>query len=251
MDRPADLMLPSNALSERLIAHASTFHKIVDFNPAKEKLVHLDFTKTNEDLSAIDLKDTHAFSAYINEKLKKAKAKYGIGGYNENRTVYKRSKLFEVFPEGENPIATGLEETSRTLHLGQDIWGAEGTKVYAPLGGMVHSYAFNNNFGDYGATIILLHQLDTITFYTLYGHLSLEDIARVTEFQYVVRGQVIGHFGKPEENGQWPPHLHFQVIKDIRLYKGDYPGVCKYSERKFYLSNCPDPDLISGMMQYA
>jgi hypothetical protein len=29
--------------------------------------------------------------------------------------------------------------------------------------------------------------------------------------------------------------------------KGDYPGVCKYSERKKYLANCPDPDLILGM----
>jgi murein DD-endopeptidase MepM/ murein hydrolase activator NlpD len=115
---------------------------------------------------------------------------------------------------------------------------------------MVHSYAFNKNFGDYGATLILLHQLDTVTFYTLYGHLSLDDIARVTEFQYVIRGQVIGHFGKPEENGNWPPHLHFQVIRDMETYKGDYPGVCKFSEQKKYLANCPDPDLILNMMQY-
>ena len=80
--------------------------------------------------------------------------------------------------------------------------------------------------------LVLLHQLDTTTFYTLYGHLSLADIARASEFQYIVRGHVIGHFGPPEENGNWPPHLHFQVIRDMRLYKGDYPGVCKLSERK-------------------
>ena len=115
---------------------------------------------------------------------------------------------------------------------------------------MVHSYAYNKNFGDYGATLILLHQLDTVTFYTLYGHLSLDDIAKVTEFQYIIRGHVIGHFGKPEENGNWPPHLHFQIIKDIRTNKGDYPGVCKLSEADKYLTNCPDPDLILNMMQY-
>ena len=238
-------------LQERLMAHSHTFHQVVDFNPAKERLLHLNFTKENEELSNIDLADTKNFSKYIEDKLKKAKSKFGIGGYNENRVLYKRSALFDSKVSEVSPAGGDLEEASRTLHLGTDIWGEEGTKVYAPLGGMVHSFAFNNNFGDYGATIILLHQLDTVTFYTLYGHLSLEDIARVTEFQYIIRGHVIGHFGKPEENGHWPPHLHFQIIKDIRTYKGDYPGVCTYSERKKYLDNCPDPDLILRMMKYS
>ncbi|MDB5223623.1 MAG: peptidoglycan DD-metalloendopeptidase family protein [Chitinophagaceae bacterium] len=229
-----------NILHERLKAHSHTFHKVVDFNPVKEKLIHFDFSNNNEP-GEIDFADTEIFSAYVNEKLKKAKAKYGIGGYNELRGLYERSKIFDA-SSGDEP---------RRLHLGIDIWGEEGTKVYAPLGGLVHSYAFNKNFGDYGATLVLLHQLDTVTFYTLYGHLSLDDIARVTEFQYVIRGQVIGHFGKPEENGSWPPHLHFQVIKDMQEYKGDYPGVCKLSEAEKYLANCPDPDLILNMMQYA
>ena len=244
-----------NILHERLKAHSHTFHKVVDFNPAKEKLVHFDFTNNNKELVEIDLANTEIFSAYVHAKLKNAKAKYGIGGYDENRIFYKRSKLFDaedsqVFPLHLWRGAGGDGDEGRTLHLGIDIWGEEGTKVYAPLGGMVHSYAFNKNFGDYGATLILLHQLDTVTFYTLYGHLSLDDIARVTEFQYVIRGQVIGHFGKPEENGNWPPHLHFQVIRDMETYKGDYPGVCKFSEQKKYLANCPDPDLILNMMQY-
>ncbi len=271
-----------NILQERLKAHSHTFHPVVDFNPKKEKIISLDFTNNNKDLLEIDFADTEIFSSYVEKKLKKEKAKYGIGGYDENRTFYKRSKLFEAPskspPTGETlpthkthykysdvtnnypqqssqhsspfPPPLGEVEGARSLHLGVDIWGEQGTKVYAPLGGMVHSFAFNNNFGDYGATLILLHQLDTVTFYTLYGHLSLDDIAKVTEFQYIVRGHEIGHFGKPEENGHWPPHLHFQIIKDIRTYKGDYRGVCKYSERKKYLANCPDPDLILGMMQY-
>ena len=230
-----------NILHERLKAHSHTFHKVVEFNPVKDKLVHLDFTNNNEELFDTDVSDTGKFTAYVEQKLKKGKAKYGIGGYNEVRGLYERSRVFDPV-SGDEP---------RRLHLGIDIWGEEGTEVYAPLGGIVHSYGFNNNFGDYGATLVLLHQLDTVTFYTLYGHLSLDDIAKVTEFQYIIRGQVIGHFGKPEENGHWPPHLHFQVIKDMQEYKGDYPGVCKYSERKKYLGNCPDPDLILNLMQYA
>lgn len=234
------MFIPENILHERLKAHSHSFHKVVDFNHSREKLLHLDFTTNNKELSEMDLADTNSFTKYVQQKLKKAKAKYGIGGYNELRGLYERSKVFDPL-SGEEP---------RRLHLGVDIWGEEGTKVYAPLGGMVHSYGFNKSFGDYGATIILLHQLDTVAFYTLYGHLSLDDIARVTESQYVTRGHVIGHFGKPEENGNWPPHLHFQVINDIELKEGDYPGVCKFSERQKYLDNCPDPDLILNMMQY-
>ncbi len=224
-------------LENALIKNRPDFHPVVDFDPLTEKLFHFDFTSANTELKASDISDTNSFSQYINSKLKSTGSKYGIGGYNENRTLYRRSELFN-----------GTE--ARTIHLGIDIWGAEGTPIYAAVGGVIHSFAFNDNFGDYGATAILLHQLGTITFHTLYGHLSLNDIAQLSEGIYVSRGQVVGHFGKPEENGNWPPHLHFQIIKDMRIMKGDYPGVCSLSEREKYLTNCPDPDLVLDMMKY-
>jgi murein DD-endopeptidase MepM/ murein hydrolase activator NlpD len=115
---------------------------------------------------------------------------------------------------------------------------------------MVHSFAYNEGFGDYGATIILLHQLDTVSFHTLYGHLSLEDISSLSEGAYITRGEIVGHFGEPHENGNWPPHLHFQIIRDVRIKNGDYPGVCALSEREAYLKNCPNADLILDMMKY-
>jgi murein DD-endopeptidase MepM/ murein hydrolase activator NlpD len=228
----------NSALVNVLQKNKSNFRSVVDFNPAKEKLVKLDFTEVNTELAVTDVSSTEKFSQYINNKLTQANAKFGIGGYNENRILYKRSKLFE-----------GTEE--RTIHLGIDIWGTVGTKVHVPVGGVVHSFAFNNNFGDYGATIILQHQLDTIVFYTLYGHLSLNDLNNLKEGKYISRGEVLAHFGAPNENGDWPPHLHFQIINDIRLNKGDYPGVCTLSESEKYLDNCPDPDLILDMMKYA
>jgi peptidoglycan LD-endopeptidase LytH len=226
-----------SSLENVLQKNQPNFRSVVDFNPAKEKLVQFDFTDANAELMLTDIADTESFSQYINKKLKQANAKYGIGGYNENRVLYKRSNLFD----GIHP---------RSVHLGIDIWGAAGIKVHVPVGGVVHSFAFNNNFGDYGATIILQHQLDTIVFHTLYGHVSLDDLTNLKEGKYVSRGEVIAHFGERKDNGDWPPHLHFQIIDDIRLNKGDYPGVCSLSERKNYLANCPDPDLILNLMRY-
>ena len=226
-----------NELENVLLRNRADFHSVVDFDPAQDKLFPFDFTDSNKVLTAGEIANTDLFSGYVNRTLETHAAKYGIGGYKENRTLYRRSELF-------------AGEEARSLHLGVDIWGPAGTPVYAALGGMVHSFAFNDNFGDYGATIILLHQLETIAFHTLYGHLSLADIARLKEGDYITRGQIIGHFGKPAENGNWPPHLHFQIIHNLHLKQGDYPGVCKISESDHYLGNCPDPDLVLNMMKY-
>ena len=228
-------------IANLLKKYQAIYHTVVPFNSITDKLLHMDFTAANTSLTAAVLEDTEKFAAYITTQLQQAGALYGIGGYNENRTVYSRSKHFDAPNGGE----------ARRLHLGIDIWGAAGTPVFAPMGGMVHSFAFNDRFGDYGATIVLLHQLDGMAFYTLYGHLSLKDIATIKEGQYINIGEAFGHFGLPEENGQWPPHLHFQVIEDMQLKEGDYPGVCKLSEGGKYLANCPNPDAILNMMQYA
>lgn len=217
--------------------HQSEFNKIVQFDPKKDKVCGIDLSSGNSLLTEADVMDTVKFSQILDLELKRTGSKYAVGGYGENRTLYSRSKLFDV-------------NEPRTLHLGIDIWGPSGTAVYAPLGGVVHSYAFNNDFGDYGATIILQHQLETKVFHTLYGHLSQADLLRLQEGKYIIRGDKVGHFGEPKENGNWPSHLHFQVIDDMRLQKGDYPGVCSQSESIKYLSNCPDADLILQMKKY-
>ena len=217
--------------------HAHTFHPVVPFTDGKDRLLQMDFTENSKDLTAEIYNDNNKFSAYINQLLQNST--YGIGGYNELREIYASSSHFDA---GAEP---------RRLHLGIDIWGPAGTPVYAFMGGRVHSFAYNAAKGDYGATIVLLHQLDGFAFYTLYGHLCLQDIENLTASQYIVRGQQFAHFGKPEENGGWPPHLHFQVVLDMELKQGDYPGVCKFSEREKYLKNCPNPDLILQMDQFA
>jgi peptidoglycan LD-endopeptidase LytH len=226
---------------QSILRHQLGFHRVVDFDPQKEKLCRLDFTSANTTLGSEIIDDENKFSEYVRRQLELAHCQLGIGGYAEHRTVYSRSRVFDAATPGEEP---------RRLHLGVDIWGPVGKNVYAFMGGMVHSRAFNDNYGDYGATLVLLHQLDGMPFYTLYGHLGLQDIQKLDSGQYVTRGQVIGHFGDLQENGHWPPHLHFQLILDMELNKGDYPGVCKYSEREKYLANCPDPDLVLQLNKY-
>jgi peptidoglycan LD-endopeptidase LytH len=214
---------------------------VVPFGVATDRLLLLDFTENNRSLRADILDNTVAFSNYINQQLLTVGARYGIGGYAEHRTVYSRSKVFDA-KEGIEP---------RRLHLGIDIWGKAGTPVSAPLDGIVHSFAFNDQFGDYGATIILEHPLPDSPFYSLYGHLSLNDLVGLEKGQIMAAGQPFAHFGEPAENGHWPPHLHFQLILDMEGKEGDYHGVCALSEREQYLKNCPDPDSLLGMMRYA
>lgn len=224
------------------------YQQVVDFDAAVDKLVLMDFTEANKELSADIINDVIKFSTYINTKLHpdysgpNTKRNLGIGGYDEHRTVYSRSKVFDAANESEEP---------RRLHLGIDIWGQAGIPVYAPLDAVIHSFAFNDQYGDYGATIILSHTIDDFIFHSLYGHLSLKDLDGLVEGKKIHAGECIAHFGEPAENGHWPPHLHFQLIINMEGKKRDYPGVCKYSEREKYLANCPNPDLLLGMIRYA
>ncbi|MCW3074216.1 MAG: Peptidase [Flaviaesturariibacter sp.] len=271
-------------LEERLQAYAGTFHPVVPFGK-EDGLLLMDFTAANTELTPEILNDTERFSQYVRQKLQAAGATYGIGGYGEHRTIYSRSTVFDAKPTSSNPSEGGAlpphhglltyehdinfdssqsgpsERASpplgepkgapRRLHLGIDIWGPAGVPIYAPLEGTVHSFAFNDAYGDYGATLILQHELEGVIFHTLYGHLSLHSIEDKREGQDIAKGDWIAAFGEPAENGYWPPHLHFQVIQDMRGMKGDFPGVCKFSEGESYLANGPDGDLILGMVKYA
>jgi peptidoglycan LD-endopeptidase LytH len=228
----------SSELIATLKNNQQNFHPVIPFDPQTEKFFPFDFTESNKELTADQIADTEKFSQYINEQLKKHSCKYGIGGYNEHRTLYARSKHFDA------------GEEARRLHLGTDVWGEAGTKIMSPLNGIVHSFAFNNNDSDYGATIILTHNIDGISFYTLYGHLSLNSIKNLHEGKRISAGDVFTEFGMRFENGNWPSHLHFQIIIDMENREGDYPGVCKFSEREKWLQNSPDPDLILQLNQY-
>lgn len=219
-------------LSNYIKTYPDKVGKVVDYNPEADCLLLLDFTAINTELKPEDVLDSEKFGAWIDFKLAQNNYRYGIGGYMEHRTLYARSELFNT------------EEEPRRLHLGVDIWADTGTPVYAPMEGTIHSFRDNDHFGDYGPTIILQHDLDGLTLYTLYGHLNRESLVGLFEGKPIAKDEQIGVFGSPEVNGHWPPHLHFQMVFDIEGKKGDYPGVGFYSAKKNYLNNIPDPNLV-------
>lgn len=228
----------TSTLLHLLKKHQAQFSPVVAFNPLEERLLGLDLSFDNKLLKPEIFEDLNLFNGFIQSAMTVANCKFAIGGYNEHRPIYSRSTVFDDM--GSEP---------RRLHLGIDVWGEVGTPIFAPLDARVHSIGFHPQAGDYGATLLLAHHLDGVEFFTLYGHLSKADLNKEIG-TFIEKGSKIAHFGAPEENGFWPPHLHFQVIGDLGGNKGDYPGVCKFSERDDYLNNCPDPDLILQLNQY-
>ncbi|TVT37814.1 peptidoglycan DD-metalloendopeptidase family protein [Hymenobacter setariae] len=196
-------------------------------------VARLNFTASNPLLAHPEqLRDTAAFAEIVQQMLAEQHATIGIGGYLENRVIYRRSSHFEDATE------------ARSLHLGVDMWVPAGTPVAAPLAGVVHSVADNNNFGDYGPTVIIQHWLEDVPFYTLYGHLSRIDLAALQPRNPVLPGKAFARVGPYPENGDWPPHLHFQVIGDMQGRWGDFPGVAPASEQEYWAKLCPSPWLL-------
>ena len=76
--------------------------------------------------------------------------------------------------------------------------------------------------------------------------------------QTIARGQRIGAIGTAPTNGDWAPHLHFQIITDLLNLGGDsagdkiacptdFPGVAFASQRDVWLNLSPDPNLLIGI----
>ena len=203
-------------------------HRLFTEPLSAENGVALDLSATNLELNPSIYGNISAFHEYIEGKLN---GKIGFGGYLEHRVIY---ESFENF-------ATASADF-RNIHLGMDFWTKAGTPIFAPLAGEVHSFQVNRGAGNYGPTIILYHPAENI--YSLYGHVSMADLIPLEIGSRIAAGQLLCHLGDPTENGGWPPHLHFQWIRDMQGFEGDYPGVCSERDLSFYAYNCPDPSYL-------
>jgi murein DD-endopeptidase MepM/ murein hydrolase activator NlpD len=196
-------------------------------------LIHIDLSKSNTALNTIDISDIDAQHRYIFGEIAQQNGVGAVGGYGEYRQWYQR-----------NSTDFGNGDEARVIHIGTDVWLPTKTPLYAPLAGKIHSFANNDGEANYGPTIILEHSPSDDTFYTLYGHLSLDSLKNIEVGQRFEAGELLGFIGNPNENGGWPPHVHVQAMVDMLGLQGDFPGVCRHYETKFYLDFCLNPALL-------
>jgi 4-aminobutyrate aminotransferase-like enzyme/Ser/Thr protein kinase RdoA (MazF antagonist) len=184
---------------------------------------------------------TEELTRLLSEKMKESGAAVGIGRYDEARLLY----------TGESPAPPADElPEHRTVHLGLDIFLEAGSAVLAPLDGTVHSFGDGSDDAGGGPTVILEHATageGAATFFTLYSNLSRDSLKNFSQGDRVRRGAVLGRVGISSENGNRPPHLHFQVVSDLMGRKGNFPHAARPGEREVWLGFCPDPNLVAGL----
>lgn len=221
------------------------FQSIVDVDLKKDPLCILDTSVSSPDVgSIIEPYDPNRALVDLFRIIEDRKCVAGIGKYDEYRLIYRNDDFID---------ATGHR---RTLHIGLDVFMPATSRIYAPLDGEVYGIANNDAPLDYGGTVILQHQLPadmtdddgkTVYFYTLYGHLSPASFSHLRRGESVKAGQCIAAMGDIHENGNWPPHVHFEVITDMLGEVDTFVGVGSHAHKEVWRSLCPDPNVILGI----
>lgn len=174
--------------------------------------------------------DVGVFGELINRTMADSDTGFAFGRWAEPRELY------------TNDMFASETEETRTIHMGIDVFCLANTPVHAPLDGVVEHVANHDRELDYGPVVILRHSPGGgKDFFTLYGHLSLCTLDRVSEGQAIIAGEQIASVGEPPTNGNWPPHLHFQKIDDLLGLGTSFPGVALKSEQEYWLGLSPSP----------
>lgn len=213
-------------LAQLIERHRNAFRPIFEPALCASNTIYMQLSSSGDGFGDLDEAE---LDAAIFDRIEQAGAIAGVGGYLENRSVYRDTDLFQG-------------DAERSMHIGVDVFLPAGTPVYAPLDATVQSFANRQVYGDYGPVIILRHELDGFEFHSLYGHLSEASLQGLAEGQAIAAGARLGEIGPRPLNGNWTPHLHFQLVRDMQGYRGDYPGVVRPDELDFYRENCPDPN---------
>ena len=212
------------------------------------KVSNLFPTTNRNEIQHIDLSVSSKWLGHLHEqsdldlfqfKIQKLQAKHQnnviAGGYLEPRSIYTSSAYDKEGNSGKE---------SRTIHLGIDFWLPEQTPVHALFDGEVVTAINDAGEKEYGGLVILKHEVDDFEFFSLYGHNSVASVMQHKVGDSIKKGQKISELGSFSENGNWPPHLHFQVMLSMLDYKFDFPGVAYYNELAVWKNLCPDPNLL-------
>ena len=204
----------------------NSFFQNIDLIPEVPDISNISFE------NIIDLPDNvyvHDFES--NNKFQKTSHSFSIGRYNEKRPNMYEGDLFE--------------KTNRFIHLGIDIGAPVGTPVKSFYKGEIFLFKYNDKKLDYGYTIITKHQFNGQDIYALYGHLSNSSLKNKKIGQKIHSGEVLAYLGSEEENGGWPPHVHFQLSL-IEPEECDLPGVVSEENHDIALKIFPDPRMVLG-----
>lgn len=202
----------------------------------KKEAIHIDLSIHNTLVRTInEFNNLLYFEEKLEEIQVKNTTKIIAGGYLEKRALYTSDNY-------KRNTKTGIEK--RDTHLGVDFWLPAKTPVNTILDGEIVCITDDNFEKGYGGLLILKHRTENNVFYTLYGHLSLASIAHHKIGNFLLKGTEIGVLGNASENGNWVPHLHFQIMLTLLDFKNDFPGVAYESEIDYWKSICPNPNLL-------
>jgi 4-aminobutyrate aminotransferase-like enzyme/Ser/Thr protein kinase RdoA (MazF antagonist) len=174
------------------------------------------------------------FTRRVFERMREAGAVVAVGGYDEPRLIYST----DVYATGK------VTDERRTVHMAVDLTLPAGAPLFAPLDGIVHGFENATDRLDYGPVIVLRHEQGPAVFYTLYGHLSAESLDGLYVGKSIAQGERFAALGAPPVNGDWWPHVHFQIITDMLDIPCNFNGVALNSQRSTWRSISPDPNLI-------
>jgi len=171
----------------------------------------------------------------IDQLQKEVPTKIIAGGYLEPRALYTSTAYDRIGNNGKE---------SRSIHLGIDYWLPEFTPVHALFDGEIVIAVNDAGDKEYGGLVVLKHQAEDVEFYTLYGHNTIESATKHKLGDIILKGEKIVELANYPENGNWAPHLHFQLLLSLFDYTVDYPGVAYLSQIAIWKSVCPDPNVL-------
>lgn len=200
----------------------------------KNEAVHIDLSIKNTTVNkASEFNNPTFFEGKLSEIQQLNPNKIIAGGYLEKRALY-TSDIYNAENSSEK----------RNIHLGIDFWLPENTPIHTLFEGEIICAVHQKDYKGYGGFIILKHTFNNLKFYTLYGHLSEKSTLQHKTGNTLKKGDNIGVLGNYEENGNWVPHLHFQIMLSLLHFKNDFPGVALESEITYWKSICPNPNLL-------
>ncbi len=184
--------------------------------------------------------------AFNDRFLHESGQRYLLGRYLEDRS----SMLEDSF----------IETEEGTIHLGLDIFSRELEPVFVPYDGTVALTGEEQGEWSYGHYLILEHQLQSLTWYSFFGHLARPAL---NPGRLVHKGEQIAVLGDHQENGGWSRHLHYQLLRESGEFRepkesGKFNksrwfqeieapfGYCRKEEMENYKQRHPDPRLVVG-----